>query len=131
MKKDKSKIIVKMMFILHCELQIIRRPVDSYTKYTLDDFIRLVANEKTIGDFDYEKEKCYYVRIDGNSIYFEDKDLHDTIQNFVDKSLINFLMVSIILKNFTSNMIKKNFISKSGNDYLTYLIKQLDLRDFF
>ena len=133
MEKDKSKIIKEIMFILDSELKkinIISKHL-THNRYTLGDFIILVANEKTIGDFDYEKEKCYYVEINDNNLYFQDKDYHDTIENFVDKSLTNFLMVSIILKDFIFNMIEKNLFSKSGNDYLIYLINQMNLRDFF
>jgi hypothetical protein len=133
MKKDKSKIIKEIMFILDSELKkinIISKPFP-HLRYTLGDFIILVANEKTIGDFDYEKEKCYYVEINDNNLYFQDKDYHDTIENFVNKSLTNFLMVSIILKDFIFNMIEKNLFSKRQNDYLIYLLKQMNLRDFF
>ena len=121
---EQIKEIKTLMYLLDGRLEKINliQHIFSETKYTLSDFITLIAESDTY--IRLCRDEGLYLKANNITLFFERKDLCDTIENFINKSSINIVYVSAILRFFALNMFKNDLFNIKSHEY--YLTCQLE-----
>lgn len=120
---EQIKEIKTLMYLLDGRLKKINliQYIFPETKYTLSDFITLIAES---GSYIRFCDKTLYLKVNNITLFYEEKDLCDTIENFINKSSINLVCVSAILRFFALNMFKNDLFNIKSHEY--YLTCQLE-----
>jgi hypothetical protein len=121
--ESRVEILEKIINLLDGKLNKIEVIKKINPKYTLGDFITLIANKDTYTSPSHKKGwYILYTSYDHN-FFFEEKDLYNPIENFINKAYsLDFETMIMILTNCAFYEIQKfNFEEKN---YLTYLINQ-------
>jgi len=121
---EQIKEIKTLMYLLDGRLEKINliQRIFSETKYTLNDFITLIAELDTC--IRLCRDEGLYLKANNITLFLERKDLCDTIENFINKSSINLVCVSAILRFFALNMFKNDLFNIKSHEY--YLTCQLE-----
>jgi hypothetical protein len=116
--------IKKLMWLLDGRLKKIHliQHIFSETKYTLNDFITLITESDMC--IRLCRDEGLYLKANNITLFYERKDLCDTIENFINKSSINLVCVSAILRFFALNMFKNDLFNIKSHEY--YLTCQLE-----
>jgi hypothetical protein len=119
------EILEKIINLLDGKLNKIKVIKKINPKYTLEDFITLIANKDTYTSPSH-KNGWYilYTSYDHN-FFFEEKDLYNPIKNFINKDIsdsLNFKTMIMILTNCAFNEMQKYNLEEKN--YLTYLLNQ-------